>query len=311
MVMARTTRKSSPNRYRPRASSVKTSSKPWSRTPDHRGRNFGHSARPRPSHASSSRARAAPSNPYATPSPSRRNARRFTDHRYFDVDDDTLYDDRLDAKDFAPEHSDDEQKRGSDEGDEDSCFLWEDESTLFSDLLETGPEDSKDHKLDDLVNSLQPSFNQRGRELKKEIAETLVPTVNRVKGLYKKIDEDVDVSFGKGILIFDKACKDLEGLAIKDQDEIKQAWAVAKRNIGDLFVQLNEACAARDQLWVDFEKAFDETVEPTLELLKDTPAKIERTIANLEKHAKSLEKDDTSSVSAVEKKIKGLLGKAA
>jgi len=52
-------------------------------------------------------------------------------------------------------------------------------------------------------------------------------------------------------------------------------------------------------------------VGPTLELLRATPAKVERTIASLEKHARTLEKDDTSSVSATEKKIKGLLGKAS
>jgi len=88
--------------------------------------------------------------------------------------------------------------------------------------------------LGDLVNSLQPSFNQRGRELKKEIAETLVPTVNLVKGLYKKIETDVDISFGMGILMFNKACKEMEGISIKDQDEIKHAWGIAQVCIPNL-----------------------------------------------------------------------------
>jgi len=95
---------------------------------------------------------------------------------------------------------------------------------------------------------------------------------------------------------------------------------------------LEEAYTHRAQLWVDFEKAMNEIgdafpqpscafthlistdvlanvsffeVEPTLELLKAMPGNIERTIANLDKHAKALEKDD----GAAKKKMKAILNR--
>ncbi|KAF5387003.1 hypothetical protein D9615_001572 [Tricholomella constricta] len=268
--MART-RLSSPDR-RPRSS--RASSKPWKSTP------LG-PIRPHPSNASGGRARP-PWNSCATPSPLRRNPRTSRLLLGFDPNDDTIYG-------SEPDYNEDQ----GDSDDEDSFFHWEEESTLFSHLLDTPGQGSID-KHDTLVESLQPAFHHRSRELKKEIAETFVPTVNRVKRLHKKIETDVDRTFEKGISIFDQTCKDMEALAIKDHDELERAWGTAQRNIGNLFVELREAYKAREQLWADFEKAMDEIADPAIERLKALPAKVERTIATLEKHAKSLEKDETS-----------------
>jgi len=46
-----------------------------------------------------------------------------------------------------------------------------------------------------------------------------------------------------------------------------------------------------------------------LELLKETPAKIERTIANLEKHARALEKEGDEVATTARKTAKGMLSK--
>lgn len=78
--------------------------------------------------------------------------------------------------------------------------------------------------MESLVDSLQDSFNLYGKELKKEIAETLVPTVNHVKALYQVLDENVDTSFAKGIIVFNKACKETEAMAIKEQDDSKHFY---------------------------------------------------------------------------------------
>lgn len=86
----------------------------------------------------------------------------------------------------------------------------------------------EDDKYDVLVDMLQPAFNDRGRELKREIAETIVPTVNRVKDLYGQIDSKVDENFSKGIITFNNACKELEMLAMRDEDDLKDALAQFK-----------------------------------------------------------------------------------
>jgi hypothetical protein len=99
---------------------------------------------------------------------------------------------------------------------------------------------------------------------------------------------------------------------------------------------LEQAYTHRDQLWVDFERTLDEIgnalprflsipaclihsaalptlsqfkVEPTLETLKDIPAKIERRLTNFDKKAKDLDKDDGETASATRKKLKALLSK--
>ncbi|KAG6832075.1 hypothetical protein H0H92_005497 [Tricholoma furcatifolium] len=237
--------------------------------------------------------------------------------RSFDPDDDTFYD--SDADDPPKSEYD------SDEDNEKTLFPWEDEDTLYSDLLDA-QSDPEDDNYDDLVDALQPAFDERSRELKREIAETLVPTVNRVKGLYEKIATNVDGTFGKGIIGFNNACKGLEALCMRDEDELKDAWARMQKANEQLFARLKDANTVREGLWVEYNKAVNETGNmllslgpgeltshgfvPTLELLRDLPGNVERTIGNLEKQERALEKDDANAANAVKHKIKGFLAKA-
>ncbi|KAG6910291.1 hypothetical protein DXG01_011688 [Tephrocybe rancida] len=244
-----------------------------------------------------------PRNSGATETPLRRTVSPADQYK-FDPDDVTYYD--SDPEEAPISHGGDDNQ----DDDEKSLFIWEEESTLFSDLLDASSSEPEDHGYDDLVDALQPAFDERGRELKREIAETLVPTVNRVKGLYERISTNVDEGFGRGIIIFNNACKELEALAMRDEDEIKDAWAQLQRSNKELFAQLKDAYTTRERLWSGFEKELKETVEPTLEALRAVPANVECIIGNLEKQARQLEKDDVGAVSAAEKKIKGLLAKA-
>ncbi|KAG6868684.1 hypothetical protein C0993_011914 [Termitomyces sp. T159_Od127] len=221
----------------------------------------------------------------------------------FDPDDPTF----CNSDPEVPQSDDDEQ--GS-EDNENSLFHWESESTLFGDLLDASASEPEDDKYDELVNSLQPAFNDGGRELKREIADKLVPTVNRIKDLYRQIDSKVDDSFAKGIITFNNGCKELEILAMRDEDDIKDALTQFKVKTDELLYQLTGAYAARNKIWADFEQAIQANVEPTLEMLRDLPASIERSIGNLEKEARTLEKEDINVLSAVEKKIQKLLAKA-
>jgi hypothetical protein len=91
-------------------------------------------------------------------------------------------------------------------------------------IINPSPKASADDRIENLANSLQTSFDLEGKQVKKEIAETLVPTVKHVKTLYRVLDDKVDIAFGKGLLTFNKACKDTEAMAIKEQDELKHAY---------------------------------------------------------------------------------------
>ncbi|KAG6861535.1 hypothetical protein C0995_015268 [Termitomyces sp. Mi166 len=285
---------SPPERQRRSSGALPTAYKPRKTTTEHPKRYSAYSMR--------SRGRKPFRNSRDTENPLRRTI--SPDHQYrFDPDDPTFC--NSDPGE-VPQSDDDEQDF---EDDENSLFHWEEESTLFSDLLDASPNEPKDQEYDELVNLLQPAFSERGRELKREIAETIVPTVNRVKDLYGQIDSKVDDNFAKGIITFNKACKELEILVMRGEDEVKDALSQFKRINEELFAQLKEAYAARDRLWADFEKAINET-EPMLEVLRDLPANVERVVGNSEKQCRALEKEDANTMSAVEKKIKGLLAKA-
>ncbi|KAG5352973.1 hypothetical protein C0989_011616 [Termitomyces sp. Mn162] len=262
---------------------------------EHRKRWSGHSIRPH--------GRKPLRNSRVTENPPRRTVLPYNRHR-FEPDDLTFC--NTDPEE-VPQSDDDE--RNSDD-DEKSLFHWEEESTLFSDLLDASESEPEDHEYDELMSLLQPAFNERGRELKREIAELLVPNVNRVKDIYGQIDLKVDDKFAKGIITFNNGCKEQEILAMQNEDEIKDAFVKFQRKNEELLAQLREAYVARDRLWADFEKAIKETVEPTLEVLRDLPANTERIIGNLEKQARKLGKEDTNALSAVEKKIEKLLAKA-
>lgn len=67
-----------------------------------------------------------------------------------------------------------------------------------------------DAKLIALAESLQKPFDEESRELKKEIARTFVPLVNKVKGVYASLDRTVDIPFGAGLLMFNEGCKEME-----------------------------------------------------------------------------------------------------
>jgi MinD-like ATPase involved in chromosome partitioning or flagellar assembly len=75
--------------------------------------------------------------------------------------------------------------------------------------------------------------------------------------------------------------------------------------IKDLFVRLQDAYRHRDHLWTDLEAVITATVDPALAALAEVPAVTERTIAALEKHAKTLAAKDDDGAD----KLRGVLAK--
>jgi hypothetical protein len=83
-----------------------------------------------------------------------------------------------------------------------------------------------DEELAALAESLQAPFQEEGKILKKEIADTFVPAVNHVKELYRVLEERVDTTFGQGIVLFNRACKQIEDAAIREQRQLEDAYRV-------------------------------------------------------------------------------------
>ena len=113
-------------------------------------------------------------------------------------------------------------------------------------ILLCSPKASTDGKIESLANSLQTSFDLEGQEIKKEIAGTLVPTVERVKALYRVLDDKVDTTYGKGLLTFNKACKDTESMAIKEQDELKHAYTTSQVRFCWVLGLYDNGCTGED-----------------------------------------------------------------
>ncbi|KAJ3880691.1 hypothetical protein F5051DRAFT_450575 [Lentinula edodes] len=224
-------------------------------------------------------------------------------------------------------------------------FTWENEKTLVSDLLHDGypywsllriflftcfvsyEQEHEDVKLSSLADSIQAAFSVHSKELLDDVADTLVPAVNLVKHGHQILNDQVDDSFALGVLEFDEACKKLEAVTISSHNELKKAYRTSQvvlrqwmyayiflqlfdlvdiqARVQDLLKQLEEACTRRDRLWVDFEAALDDILNPATNSLKTLPIRMERTIATLEKQSKQIGKDSGSK----EKYLKGLLSK--
>ncbi|KAK7054647.1 hypothetical protein VNI00_003110 [Paramarasmius palmivorus] len=157
-----------------------------------------------------------------------------------------------------------------------------------------------------LAESIQDAFSNHSKELLDDIADTLVPAVNRVKHAHEVLNKEIDGTMKKGLEAFEEGCLKMEDATLGDYDKVVEAYCQAQERIKNLFKQLKEAYARRDQLWVDFEAALDETINPTIETLKNLPAELERTITNSEKQSKQLAQKDNGST---EKVLKGLLSK--
>ncbi|KAE9394110.1 hypothetical protein BT96DRAFT_1022698 [Gymnopus androsaceus JB14] len=191
-------------------------------------------------------------------SPDRDRRRSHFSSAYYDpfpFDADQDLDEEADEDDFEP-----------------PTFNWVDEETLVEDLSgrKSGTEqDDEDVKLNSLADSIQTSFTGYSKELIADVADNLVPAVNCVRRAYQVLNDQVDDSFALGVLEFDEACQKFETIAISGHNELKKACNASKARIQDLLKQLEEAHVRRDQLWVDFEKALDEIINPAIDVGQD------------------------------------------
>jgi hypothetical protein len=75
-----------------------------------------------------------------------------------------------------------------------------------------------------LLASLESSLSMQSKALLADVADTMVPGVKRVKQAHKIMNDEMDHTYGAGIVTFNKRCKDTEMLTRKYQKEIKEAY---------------------------------------------------------------------------------------
>ncbi|KAK2466750.1 hypothetical protein APHAL10511_001008 [Amanita phalloides] len=182
----------------------------------------------------------------------------------------------------------------------DADFVWDEEQTLFSDLMdETKPKSDGSEEWMNILNSLQIAFDEDAIALKKDAAQAFVPAVNRIKHYYRVFD-DQDKIYGKGLLMLNATLKEHEIMSITTEDDLKKESGLAQKKIEVLLKQLGETYSRRDKLWMKLHEKLDQNVEPVAQVLKVTPANVEREIAGIEKiRGKSAEKEEGNSTTVI------------
>ena len=92
-----------------------------------------------------------------------------------------------------------------------------------------------DVDLVELAESLQKPFDEESRQLKRTIAHTFVPVVNKIKEAFFTLERTGDISSGAGILAFNDACRESEG-SIGNQCELVQKQR-AEHTVSDLTIR--------------------------------------------------------------------------
>ncbi|KIM79673.1 hypothetical protein PILCRDRAFT_552237 [Piloderma croceum F 1598] len=186
---------------------------------------------------------------------------------------------------------------------------WDEETTVVA-MLQNELGESEEERLSALVNNLKTPITAHGLTLKQHLVQTLVPTAKQVKSTHAALETKVDVPFESGLLEFNDASRTMENLAIKEEDDLKIAYAKSQNNIKNLFTQLEQAYIRRDQIFTEFHETLDQSVQLAKADLTTLPGDVERTITALDKKSKDLEKDAASvSAKSKEKMLRELLNK--
>lgn len=67
--------------------------------------------------------------------------------------------------------------------------------------------------------------------LKQHLVQTLIPTAKQLKATHVAMESKVDVPFESGLLLFNDATRKLEGLVIREEDELKTAYAKTQASV--------------------------------------------------------------------------------
>ncbi|TFK30196.1 hypothetical protein FA15DRAFT_684438 [Coprinopsis marcescibilis] len=193
--------------------------------------------------------------------------------------------------------------------DEEIDFNFNEEQSVFSYLMDEGPKPSDEDRLDALVDSLKGPFQDKGGQLKKDVACSIAPAIRMVSKAHHVLQTKVDTDYVKGIATFNSACRNIEAVSLAEYEELTESYEKTRANLANLMKQLKAEYAHRDSLWADLERKIDEIADPALAELEDLPAQIERIIAKLDRAYDTMQNQNKDSSVFSEKKIRDLLSK--
>ncbi|EIN07164.1 hypothetical protein PUNSTDRAFT_135846 [Punctularia strigosozonata HHB-11173 SS5] len=184
---------------------------------------------------------------------------------------------------------------------------WDEEQTLVAMLQQPSPRRDDDADLAALSDRLKSPMSAQGDLLKEQILSSLVPAVRNSKTSRARLDKEVDVSFADGVSVFNDVCKEMELLAMQDEDSLKTAYRETQLKTKQLFMKLREAYTHRDRLWDKLHQDVDKCAARAESALNSIPGELEQTVTRLVAKCKDLEKDQGNSVQAKERTLKNLL----
>ena len=82
--------------------------------------------------------------------------------------------------------------------------------------------------LDTILAGVSSAFIEKGKTLKEEMAKTYVPAINHIKRIHHDLEARADVSYGKGLALFNKACKELEAATLAEYEDIVKTYENAR-----------------------------------------------------------------------------------
>jgi hypothetical protein len=85
--------------------------------------------------------------------------------------------------------------------------------------------ESEEVRLSALVDNLKTPITAHGLTLKQHLVQTLVPAAKQVKSTHAALETKVDIPFEVGLLEFNDASRTMETFAIKEEDDLKIAYA--------------------------------------------------------------------------------------
>ncbi|EAU88841.2 hypothetical protein CC1G_01214 [Coprinopsis cinerea okayama7 len=191
--------------------------------------------------------------------------------------------------------------------DEPLGFSLDEEQSIRAFLMEEGPKQSDQDRLDALVDSLKDPFERKSKQLKEELTEAFITTMRRLKKTQQFLDVEVDTNTAKGIAVFNSACKEMDTATLAEYEVLTEAYETTRDEITNLMEKLKAEYSHRDQLWVALEQKLDEIAGPVLEELQDLPGAVEQRISRLEKGYEAMQKEGKQAPAISEKRIQELL----
>ena len=107
--------------------------------------------------------------------------------------------------------------------------------------------ETKEERLLALACNLKTPIDAYGVTLKQHIVQTFIPTAKQVKATHVAMESKVDVPLESGLLTFNDATRKVDSMAIREEDELKVAYAKSQAS---LLFALGLGLLTRSPLWV-------------------------------------------------------------